>query len=103
MRKTMLCAIDCDAEEREALRAGAERAGLPLVFASWGEWTAVPRGACVSVRHAMRVDETGFARVARPECDKSVYPQRGRGPRRPGSRGAAGNLRARRALYCRTA
>lgn len=58
MRKTMLCAIDCDAEEREALRAGAERAGLPLVFASWGEWTAVPRGACVSVRHAMRVDET---------------------------------------------
>lgn len=39
MRKTMLWSIDCDAEEREALRAGAERAGLPLVFASWGEWT----------------------------------------------------------------
>ena len=58
MRETMLCAIDCDLEERQTLRAEAERAGLPLTFAGWGDWAAVPRGACVSVRHAAYVDET---------------------------------------------
>lgn len=58
MQQTMLCAIDCDMEERQALRAEAERAALPLTFAGWGDWAAVPRGACVSVRHAAHVDET---------------------------------------------
>ena len=42
MQKTMLCAIDCDMEERQALRAEAERAALPLTFAGWSDWMAVP-------------------------------------------------------------